>query len=91
MLFSPAISRSKSGWKIMAQIPASIVDMNKVMMDGTFRAISIPVTKGTISNQGVIVKVSFKVRHVCSRVCFDDESHYCKDNQCDNQRWSGCN
>ena len=44
---------------MIAHTPASIVDMNKVMMDGTFRAISIPVTKGTISNQGVIVKVSF--------------------------------
>ena len=36
---------------MIAHTPASIVDMNKVMMDGTFRAISIPVTKGTISNQ----------------------------------------
>lgn len=44
---------------MIAHTPASIVDMNKVMMDGTFRAISIPVTKGTISNQGVIVNVSF--------------------------------
>ena len=77
---------------MIAHTPASIVDMNKVMMDGTFRAISIPVTKGTISNQGVIVNVSFSdtVLHVRSRVCFDDESHYCKDDQCDNQRWSGC-
>ena len=35
-----------------AYIPASVVDMNKVMMDGTFRAISIPVTKGTIRTRG---------------------------------------
>ena len=44
---------------MIAHIPASRVERNKVMMDGVFRAISIPVTMGTISSQGVMVNVSF--------------------------------
>lgn len=57
---APVISCSKLGWRINAKIPASKVDKNKVMMEGTFRAIKIPVATGTISNQGVIRNFSFK-------------------------------
>ena len=55
---SPAISSKMSGWKIRAKTPASTDDINKVINGGTFFAIRIPVTTGTINNQGVIVKLS---------------------------------
>ena len=37
-----------------AKTPANRVDRNSVTIEGTFRAISIPVTTGTINNHGVI-------------------------------------
>ena len=43
-----------------ANKPASIVDRNRVIIEGTLRAMSIPVTTGTISNQGVMVNLVLK-------------------------------
>ena len=51
---APEISRNKSGWKIRAKMPANRVDRNRVMMEGTFRAINMPVATGIISSHGVI-------------------------------------
>lgn len=39
--------------------PAIAVEINKVIKDGTFLAINIPVTTGTISSQSEILKLSF--------------------------------
>ena len=50
----PDISCNRSGWKNTANAPANAADRNKVMTEGTRRAISTPVTTGTISSHGVI-------------------------------------
>ena len=51
----PAISRNKSGWNISAKTVASVVEINKVMTEGTLRAIKTPVTTGTIiSHQEIL-------------------------------------
>ena len=55
----PEISCSSSGWNIMAKVAASSVDRNRVMIEGTLRAINIPVTTGTISSHGVMWNLAF--------------------------------
>ena len=45
---SPATSANNSGWKNTANTVANAVDTKSVMMDGTFLAIMMAVTKGTI-------------------------------------------
>ena len=40
-------------------MPASNVDRNSVMIEGTLRAINIPVATGTIRSHGVIWNFSF--------------------------------
>lgn len=54
---APEISRNKSGWKIRAKMPANRVDRNRVMMEGTFRAINMPVAIGIISSHGGDMKL----------------------------------
>ena len=45
---SPAISTNNSGWKITAKMVAKAVERNKVISEGTFLAIIMAVTIGTI-------------------------------------------
>ena len=51
---SPATSRSTSVWKTSMHTTAKAVDMNKVIIEDTLRAINIPVTTGTSNTQKVI-------------------------------------
>lgn len=42
---------------MIAAMQAKNVEIVRVMIEGTFRAIRIPVTTGTISNQGVMLNL----------------------------------
>ena len=50
----PEISNNAFGWKIKANIPASMEEAKSTTIEGVFLAIMIPVTIGTIISQGVI-------------------------------------
>ena len=56
----PEISNNAFGWKIKANIPASMEEAKSTTIEGVFLAIMIPVTIGTIISQGVIWNEPFK-------------------------------
>lgn len=56
----PEISNKAFGWKIKANIPASMEEAKSTTIEGVFLAIMIPVTIGTIISQGVIWNEPFK-------------------------------
>ena len=59
------------------------------MIEGTFRAIRMPVTTGTISNQGVMLNLVFQTYcyfcHMLHSMGIMGESHDGKQNECDYQ------
>ena len=55
----PAISPSKWGWKIRANIPAIAAERKRVTIDGTFFAINTPVATGTSRSQSEMSNVPF--------------------------------
>ena len=74
---------------MIAAMQAKNVEIVRVMIEGTFRAIRIPVTTGTISNQGVMLNL-FSRLIATSVICSNSmgimgESHDGKQNECDYQ------
>lgn len=89
----PEISNKAFGWKIKANIPASMEEAKSTTIEGVFLAIMIPVTIGTIISQGVIWNEPFKASEKAAiwdaSACLPRESGDAEYDQCDDHRGNG--
>ncbi len=89
----PEISNNAFGWKIKANIPASMEEAKSTTIEGVFLAIMIPVTIGTIISQGVIWNEPFKASEKAAiwdaSAASPRESGDAEYDQCDDHRGNG--